>query len=437
MNRANKSIAHSALLSSNRKKNRFAEFQAFGYSPPKAFLGLNGYPTIRGQSYNIDYKKPFRDRIDPKTNETILSAIYNRISIDIALLTFVHAQLDEDERFSEAKKSDLNYCLNVSSNLDQTPFEFRYNMMMQLLDKGDLAVVPVDTDEDPRFTDSYDISSLRYGEIVQWEPSRVKVRLYNEETGKYEEIFCDKKWTAILENPFYWIMNEPNSVGARLKQKLSMLDRLDKEQSSGRLDLIIQLPYVLKTKLQKKQAEERKKAIEMQLTDSKYGIAYTDGTERITQLNRAVESNLPVQIAELKKELIERIGITEAIINGSASEEELTNYYSRIIEPPVTAICQEFRRKFLSKTAISQHQSIEFFRDPFKLIPVSKIADIADKLTRNEIATSNEIRTKIGWEPSKDPAADELRNKNINQSSKEPQTTIERSEENQNEDGFQ
>lgn len=419
VNEADRSIIHSALLSSVHKKNRFSEFQARGYSPPKAFLGLNGYPTIRGHSYNIDYKKPDRESINRQTNETILSAIYNRFAVDVALLTFRHAKMDEKNRFKSEMDTDLNYCFNVSSNLDQTPFDFFKNLVIQLLDKGDIAVVPIETDKDPNLTDSYDISSLRCGEIIQWEPTRVKVRLYDEKTGKYEELFCEKKWTAILENPFYLIMNEPNSVGSRLKQKLSMLDRLDKEQSSGKLDLIIQLPYVIKTQLQKKQAEERKKAIEMQLTDSKYGIAYTDGTERITQLNRAVESNLPSQITDLKTELIERLGITESVINGSASEDELTNYYNRITEAICNVICFEFKRKFLSKTAISQHQSIEYFRDPFKLVPVSKIADIADKFTRNEIATSNEMRTAIGWEPSDDPKADELRNKNINQSSSE------------------
>lgn len=412
-------IKHSALLSSVHKKNRFSEFRSVGYSPPKAFLGLNGYPELRTKSYNIDYKRPDRERIDPKANETILSAIYNRIAIDVALLTFVHARLDDNKRFKSEVESDLNYCFSVSSNLDQIPFDFIKNFVIQLLDKGDMAIVPVETNADPSLTDSYDVSSLRYGSIIQWEPERVKVRLYDEKTGKIEEIFCEKKWTAIYENPFYLIMNEPNSVGSRLKQKLSMLDILDKQQASGKLDLIIQLPYVLKTKMQKKQAEERKKAIEMQLTDSKYGIAYTDGTERITQLNRAVENNLPEQIDKLRTELIERIGITEAIINGSASEEEFTNYYNRIIEPICTIICSEIKRKFLSKTAVSQGQSIMCFRDPFKLIPVSKIADIADKLTRNEIASSNEMRTTIGWKPSDDPKADELRNKNINQSGAE------------------
>lgn len=413
-------MSHSALLSNRRSKNRFAEFQPRGYSPPKSYIGLNGYPQNK-VGYHIDYRKPDRDNIDPRTNETILSAIYNRFAVDVALLNFIHAQLDDDDRFKEAKDSDLNKCFSLSANLDQVPFDFFKNLVINMLDKGDIAVVPVDTSEDPTFTDAYDVSSLRYGEIVQWEPARVKVRLYNEQTGIYEEIFCDKRWTAILENPFYLIMNEPNSVGIRLKQKLAMLDKLDKEQTSGKLDLIIQLPYVIKTKLQKKQAEDRKKAIEMQLTDSKYGIAYTDGTERITQLNRAVENNLPEQVADLRKELINRLGITEAIVDGSAKEDELLNYYNRIIEPICTVICMEFKRKFLSKTAISQHQSITYFRDPFKLVPVSQIAEIADKFTRNEIMTSNEFRGIIGMKPSSDPAADELRNKNLNRNSEQPQ----------------
>lgn len=417
-------MSHSALLSNRRSKNRFAEFQPRGYSPPKSYIGLNGYSSNK-VGYHIDYRKPDRDNIDPRTNETILSAIYNRFAVDVALLNFIHAQLDEDDRFKEAKDSDLNKCFSLSANLDQVPFDFFKNLVINMLDKGDIAVVPVDTSEDPTFTDAYDVSSLRCGEIVQWEPARVKVRLYNEQTGIYEEIFCDKRWTAILENPFYLIMNEPNSVGIRLKQKLAMLDKLDKEQTSGKLDLIIQLPYVIKTKLQKKQAEDRKKAIEMQLTDSKYGIAYTDGTERITQLNRAVENNLPEQVADLRKELINRLGITEAIVDGSAKEDELLNYYNRIIEPICTVICMEFKRKFLSKTAISQHQSITYFRDPFKLVPVSQIAEIADKFTRNEIMTSNEFRGIIGMKPSNDPAADELRNKNLNRNSEQPQPSVE------------
>ena len=301
-----RTISHSSLLSTRKSKNRFTEFRSAGYSPPKTYLNLNGYP-LNKVGYHIDYRKPDRDKINPQTNETILSAIYNRFAVDVALLNFIHAQLDDNDRFKEAKNTELNKCFNLSSNLDQTPFDFFKNLVISLLDKGEIAIVPIDTTEDPSFTDSYDISSLRYGEIVQWEPTRVKVRLYNEHTGTYEDIFCDKKWTVILENPFYLIMNEPNSVGIRLKQKLAMLDRIDKEQTSGKLDLIIQLPYVIKTKLQKKQAEDRKKAIEMQLTDSKYGIAYTDGTERITQLNRAVENTLPQQIADLRKELINRL----------------------------------------------------------------------------------------------------------------------------------
>jgi hypothetical protein len=407
---------HSALLNDRKSKNRFTEFRSIGHSPPKNYINFNGY-QYNNSGYHIDYHKPDRDKIDPRTNETILSAIYNRFAVDVALLNFIHAQLDENDRFKEVKDSSLNKCFSLSSNIDQIPFDFIKNFVTLLLDKGDVAIVPIDTTVDPSLTDSYDILSLRYGEITQWEPKRVKVRLYNENSGIYEEIFCDKNWTAIIENPFYLIMNEPNSVGIRLKQKLAMLDKIDKEQSSGKLDLIIQVPYVLKTKMQKKQAEDRKKAIEMQLVDSKYGIAYTDGTERITQLNRAVENTLPQQIADLRKELINRLGITEAIVDGSASEEELLNYYNRIIEPICTVICSEFKRKFLSKTAIAQHQTITYFRDPFKLVPVSQIADIADKFTRNEIMTSNEFRGIIGMKPSDDPGADELRNKNINQSS--------------------
>lgn len=411
-------IMHSALLTGKKNKNRFAEFHSSGYSPPKSFIGLNGYSNFK-KGYHIDFKRPDRERIDSRTNETILSAIYNRFAVDVALLSFIHAQLDENGRYTDDKDSDLNKCFNLSANLDQTSFDFFKNLVILLLDKGDIAVVPVDTTEDPSLTDSYDIRSLRCGEIVQWEPTRVKVRLYNEQTGIFEEIFCEKKWTSILENPFYLIMNEPNSVGSRLKQKLAMLDTIDKQQASGKLDLIIQLPYVIKTKHQRKQADERKKDIEMQLVDSKYGIAYTDGTERITQLNRAVENSLPEQIADLRKELINRLGITEAIVDGSASESELLSYYNRIIEPICTAIVSEFKRKWLSQTAITQGQSIIYFKDPFKLVPVSQIAEIADKFTRNEIVSSNEIRSVIGMKPSSDPKADELRNKNLNSTENE------------------
>ena len=411
-------IMHSALLTGKKNKNRFAEFHSSGYSPPKSFIGLNGYSNFKN-GYHIDFKRPDRERIDSRTNETILSAIYNRFAVDVALLSFIHAQLDENGRYTDDKDSDLNKCFNLSANLDQTSFDFFKNLVISLLDKGDIAVVPVDTTEDPSLTDSYDIRSLRYGEIIQWEPKRVKVRLYNEETGIFEEIFCAKKWTSILENPFYLIMNEPNSVGSRLKQKLAMLDTIDKQQASGKLDLIIQLPYVIKTKHQRKQADDRKKDIEMQLVDSKYGIAYTDGTERITQLNRAVENTLPEQIADLRKELINRLGITEAIVDGSASESELLSYYNRIIEPICTVIVSEFKRKWLSQTAITQGQSIIYFKDPFKLVPVSQIAEIADKFTRNEIVSSNEIRSVIGMKPSSDPKADELRNKNLNSTENE------------------
>lgn len=410
----NQTMQHSALYSSTKSKNRFVDFHDSGYSPPKNYIGLNGYPKTK-YARRIDYKRPDRERISHQANETILSAIYNRIAIDVALLHFAHIKMDEDDRFIDEMNTDLNNCFNLSSNLDQTPFDFFKNLVIMLLDEGDIAVVPVETDKDPFLTDSYDIGSLRYGKIVQWEPDRVKVRLYNEQTGIFEEIFCHKKYTAILENPFYTTMNEPNSVAMRLKQKLAMLDILDKQQSSGKLDLIIQLPFVIKSDYQKKQAENRKKEIEMQLTDSKYGIAYTDGTERITQLNRAVESNLPPQITELKKELIDRLYMDQTIIDGTATEETKIAYYNRIIEPICTCICTEFKRKWLSKAAITQRQSIEFFRDPFKLVPVSQIADIADKFTRNEIMSSNEIRSIIGMQPSDDPAADELRNKNLNQ----------------------
>lgn len=326
--------------------------------------------------------------------------------------------------------SGLNECLTLNANLDQTGKAFLQDVVMSMMDEGVIAIVPVDTTFNPTVTGAYDINSMRVGKIIQWEPSHVRVRLYNEKTGYHEEVTLPKKVVAIIENPLYAVINEPNSTMQRLIRKLSLLDVIDEQSGSGKLDLIIQLPYIIKSEARKQQAEARRKDIEMQLAGSKYGIAYTDGTEKITQLNRPVENNLMKQIEYLTAMLYSQLGITQSILDGTADERTMLNYYDRTINPIITAIADEMRRKFLTKTARTQGQSIIYFRNPFKLVPVNELAEISDKFTRNEIATSNEIRQIIGWKPSDDPGADELRNKNLNKSNEEivPHRT------NQNED---
>ena len=332
----------------------------------------------------------------------------------------LHVRLDKNGRFLEEINSGLNNCLKLSANTDQTGRAFKQDVVMSMLDEGCVAIVPTDTTMNPKATDSYDIETMRVGKIIQWRPQHVQVRLYNEQTGKKEELWLPKKMVAIVENPLYAVMNEPNSTMQRLIHKLGLLDITDEQTASGKLDLIIQLPYVIKTDARRQQAENRRKDIEMQLAGSKYGIAYTDGTEKITQLNRSLENNLMKQVEYLTNQLYSQLGITQTILDGTADEKTMLNYYSRTIEPIVSAIADEMKRKFLTKTARTQNQSIEFFRNPFKLVPVNDIAEIADKFTRNEIMTSNEIRQIVGMKPSDDPKADELRNSNIAETKEDP-----------------
>ena len=380
-----------------------------------AFLNRDP-PSDRNYSYYGGYSyRPFYDRKGRAIDKTIITAILSRIAVDASSITIQHVKLDENGRYDETIDSDLNACFNLSANIDQTGRAFIQDIVLSMLEEGVVAVVPVDTDLNPMTTDSYKIYSMRVGTIMEWFPNHVRVRLYNDRTGEKEEITLPKRIVAIVTNPFYAVMNEPNGTMQRLIRKLNLLDAVDEQSSSGKLDLIIQLPYVIKNDLRRQQAEERRKQIEDQLTGSKYGIAYTDGTERVTQLNRSLDNNLLAQVEYLTNMAYSQLTITQEIMNGTADETAMTNYYSRTIEPIVSAIVDEFKRKFLTKTARSQNQSIVFFRDPFKLVPIGTVADMADKFTRNEIMSSNEFRQVIGLKPSKDPAADELRNKNLNQ----------------------
>ena len=362
-----------------------------------------------------NYYRPDRVRFSRGNERSIVTSVYNRIALDVAAISIKHCRMDENGRYISDMKSGLNDCLTLSANVDQTGRAFIQDAVQSMLDEGCVAIVPVDTSTDPTVTGSYDILSMRTGKIIEWKPAHVRVRLYNERTGNKEDILLPKSMVAIVENPLYAVINEPNSTMQRLIRKLSLLDVTDEQTASGKLDLIIQLPYVSKTEARRKQAEQRRKDIEMQLAGSKYGIAYTDGTEHITQLNRSLENNLMKQVEYLTNMLFSQLGITQTILDGTADEQTMLNYYSRTIEPIVTAIVDEMKRKFLTKTARSQNQSIESFRDPFKLVPVNNIAEIADKFTRNEIMTSNEIRQVIGMKPSDDPKADQLINSNIAQ----------------------
>ena len=374
------------------------------------------------------FNKPDRNRIRISTERSIVNAVYNRIAIDAACCQIFHARIDENGRYKETIPSKLNSALTLSANIDQTGRALIQDAVMSMCDEGCVAIVPTVTNIDPTVSDSYEIESLRVGKIVQWFPNHVRVNMYNEENGRREEVTLPKKMVAIVENPFYAIMNEPNSVMKRLVHKMNLLDAVDDRSNSGKLDMIIQLPYVVKSQLRKEQAEKRRMEIEQQLTGSKYGIAYTDGTERITQLNRPIENNLQAQIEYLTTQLYSHLGITPEILNGTADEKTMLNYYSRTIEPILSAITDEMRRKFLTKTARTQGQSVLFIRDPFKLVPISSIADVADKFTRNAILSSNELRALVGFKPVDDAQADELRNKNLNQSDNEgpvPMTTDE------------
>ncbi len=374
-----------------------------------------------GESY---YYRPDRPMFTRGNERSIATSVYNRIALDASSIMIQHVRLDENSRFSSVINSGLNNCLNLDANLDQTGRAFLQDVVMSMLDEGCVALVPVITDVNPDDTSSYEILSMRTGRIIEWRPAHVKVRAYNELTGRKEDLILPKSTVAIVENPLYAVINEPNSTMQRLIRKLSLLDVTDEQTASGKLDLIIQLPYVIKTPARQQQAEDRRKAIEMQLASSKYGIAYTDGTERITQLNRPAENNLMKQIEYLTNLLYSQLGITQTIMDGTADDKTMLNYYSRTIEPIVSAIVDELKRKFLTKTARSQGQSIMFFRDPFKLVPVNDLAELADKFTRNEIMTSNEIRQIVGMKPSDDPKADELKNSNISESKQEAQEQL-------------
>lgn len=395
----------------SRFKNAWNAFR--NREPTKVFQDI-GY----GYSY-----RPDRFHLTRGNERSIVTSVYNRIALDVAAIDIRHVKLDVEGRFCDVVQSGLNNCLSTEANLDQTGRAFIQDAVMSMMDEGCIAIVPVDTDDDPDDPDDttgYQILSMRVGRIRDWYPKHIRVELYNEETGRKQDIVVPKSTVAIVENPLYAVINEPNSTMQRLIRKLNLLDAVDEQSSSGKLDLIIQLPYVIKTEARRKQAEKRRKDIEQQLAGSKYGIAYTDGTERITQLNRSLENNLMKQIEYLTSMLYSQLGITQSILDGTADDKTMLNYYNRTIEPIIAAIVDEMKRKFLSKTARSQNKSIKFFRDPFKLVPVADLAEISDKFTRNEIATSNEIRQVIGWKPSDDPKADELRNSNLSQPNESP-----------------
>lgn len=379
---------------------------------------LNRAPTANyqygiggGHSY-----RPDRFRLTRGNERSIVTSVYNRIALDVAAINIQHVQLDDEGRFLNVIKSGLNDCLSLEANLDQTGRAFIQDVVMSMMDEGVVAIVPVDTTIDPDISNGFDITSMRVGKVVDWYPQHVKLEVYNEQTGTKQTITMPKRNVAIIENPLYAVINEPNSTMQRLVRKLNLLDAVDEQSSSGKLDLIIQLPYVIKSDARRKQAELRRKDIEEQLSGSKYGIAYIDGTEHVTQLNRSVENNLMKQIEYLTSMLYSQLGITQSILDGTADEKTMLNYYNRTIEPILSAIVDEMKRKFLTKTARTKNKSIKFFRDPFKLVPISEIAEITDKFTRNEVASSNEMRQVIGWKPSDDPKADELRNSNISQS---------------------
>lgn len=375
---------------------------------------MNRDPTSDYKPGSITYSyRPDRARFSGGNEKTIVTSIYNRIAIDASAISITHVRLDEDGRYVETIDDGLNTCLNLEANIDQTGRSFLQDVYASVLDEGCIAIVPVETTLNPKVTGSYDINSLRTGKILEWRADSVKVRLYNELSGKKEDIWIPKRTAAIIENPLYAVINEKNSITQRLIRKLNLLDAIDEQSGSGKLDLIVQLPYTIRTELKREQAEKRRKDIENQLANSKFGIAYSDSTERITQLNRPIENNLMKQIEYLTSMLYSQLGITQAVMDGTADEKTMLRYYNATIEPFVAAVVDEIKRKFLTKTARAQRQSIMYFRDPFSLVPVNDIAEIADKFTRNEILTSNEIRQKIGFKPSKDPKADQLINSNI------------------------
>lgn len=386
---------------------------------------MNKDPSQSYRDYGASYSyRPDRPRFSRGNERSIVTSVYNRIALDASAVAIRHVRLDENNRYSEDIDSGLNNCLTLEANLDQTGRALFQDAYMSLFDEGSIAIVPTDTDDDTDITDAYDVLTLRVGKITEWYPRHVRVNLYNERTGKKEEVIVQKSDVAIIENPLFAVMNEPSSTVQRLVRKLNLLDAIDEQASSGKLDLIIQLPYVVKSDARRAQADQRRKDVEDQLRGSKYGIAYIDGTEKITQLNRPLENNLLKQIEYLMNLFYSQLGITQSVMDGTADEKTMLNYNNRTIEPLLSAIVDEMKRKFLSKTARSQGQSIMFFREPFKLVPVEQLAEIADKFTRNEIMSSNEFRQVIGMKPSKDPRADELRNKNINQPDENAQASV-------------
>lgn len=400
----------------------------------------NAWNTFLNRDPTIDYGvgggysyRPDRIRFSRGNERSIVTSLYNRIAIDVASIDIRHVRLDENDRYIKDEDSYLNDCLKYQANKDQTSQAFIQDVVMSMFDEGYVAIVPVDTDVDPR-RGSFDIISLRTGQITAWYPDAVRVKVYNDRNGQKQEIVLPKTDVGIIENPFYSIMNEPNSTLSRLIRKLNLLDFVDEQSSSGKLDLIIQLPYIIKSEARKQQAEQRRKDIEQQLAGTKYGIAYTDGTERITQLNRPVENNLLKQIEYLTTMVYSQLGITQTVLDGTADEQTMLNYMTRTIKPIVEAIVNEMKVKFLTRTARTQKQSIMYFRDPFELVPVNNIAEIADKFTRNEIMTSNEIRQIVGMKPSDDPKADQLINSNLNHNEDKPEAEKAEGEENNKED---
>lgn len=377
---------------------------------------FNRDPTDDFKDVTISYSyRPDRLRLTKGNERSIATSIFNRIALDVSSINIQHCKLDKNGRYISPINSKLNNCLTLEANKDQTSRAFIQDVVMSMFDEGCVAIVPIETTANPSITDSYDIYSMRTGKILEWYPDQVKVRVYNDRTGKKEDIKLPKSTVAIIENPLYAVMNEPNSIMQRLIRKLNLLDAIDEQSGSGKLDLIIQLPYTIRSEARRKEAEKRRKDIEMQLANSKYGIAYADATEHITQLNRSVENNLMKQIEYLTEMAYSQLGITQTILDGTADEKTMLNYNNRTVEPIISAIVDGMKRTFLSKTARSQLQSILFFNNPFKLVPISQIAEVADKFTRNEILTSNEIRQIIGMKPSNDPKADQLINSNISQ----------------------
>ena len=384
-----------------------------------AFINMDrGQEAQRTFDYGVSYGgRPDRTRLTTSNERSIITSVLTRMAIDASAIPIKHIKMDDQGRYLEDVPSGLNYCLTEEANIDQAARHFRQDIVMTLFDRGAIAIVPVETSVKPVNAGTFDVKTMRVGEIISWSPRHVKCAVYNEAVGRREEITLEKKFVAIVENPLYAIMNEPNSTLQRLIRKLNLLDAIDEQSGSGKLDLIIQLPYVVKSETRKLQAEKRRADIEFQLKDSKYGVAYTDGTEKITQLNRPVENNLLKQIEFLTEMLYSQLGITKEVMNGTADEATMLNYQNRTIEPIVTAIVESIRRTFLTKTARTQGQSVAYFYNPFKLVPLAQLAEFADKFTRNEIASSNEMRQVIGWKPVRDdPKADQLRNSNMPQS---------------------